>query len=152
MGHRYFTSTSQDTASISTMGSGSLQLQTRFGTKFIVICIADDHSNSNWYIQGLSSVLSVTVCEVFLTMSLPVVLSESERAYILGGVRDDVRADGRGCRHVRHFSVRTGVVSNTSGSALIERVSPHTHVPTRYPCFVIDAGKDECYCWSEGGA
>lgn len=54
-------------------------------------------------------------------MSSAVVLSESEREFILGGVRDDVRADGRGCRHVRHFSLQTGVVSNTSGSALIER-------------------------------
>lgn len=59
-------------------------------------------------------------------MSFPVVLSESEREHILGGVKIGVRADGRGCKHVRHFSLKTGVVSNTSGSALIERVSAHT--------------------------
>lgn len=50
------------------------------------------------------------------------VLSETERKYILGGVRENVRADGRGCRDVRHFSLRLGVVSNTNGSALVERV------------------------------
>lgn len=60
-------------------------------------------------------------------MSFPVVLSESEREYILGGVKSDVRADGRGRKHVRHFSLKTGVVSNTSGSALIERVSSYPH-------------------------
>lgn len=58
-------------------------------------------------------------------MSIAVVLSENEREYILGGVKDGVRADGRGCKHVRHFSLKKGVVSNTSGSALIERVSRH---------------------------
>lgn len=49
-------------------------------------------------------------------------LSASERQYIIDGVRADVRADGRRCRHVRHFSLKTGVVSNTSGSAMVERV------------------------------
>ena len=51
------------------------------------------------------------------------VLSESERDFIVRGVREDVRADGRGCRDVRHYSLRLGVVSNTSGSAHVERVS-----------------------------
>ena len=55
-------------------------------------------------------------------MALHSVLSDTEREYILGGVREGVRADGRGCRDVRHFSLRLGVVSNTSGSALVERV------------------------------
>ena len=50
------------------------------------------------------------------------VLSESEKQFILGGVKDDVRSDGRCCRHVRHFDLKKGVVSNTSGSAMIERV------------------------------
>ncbi len=50
------------------------------------------------------------------------VLSANEKEFIIAGVLDDVRADGRGCDHVRHFSLRTGVVSNTNGSAKIERV------------------------------
>ena len=51
------------------------------------------------------------------------ILSENEREFIVGGVKADIRADGRGCRHVRHFVLKKGVVSNTSGSAKIERVS-----------------------------
>ena len=51
-------------------------------------------------------------------------LSQSEREYIVNGVREDLRADGRTCTDYRHFTVRTGVVSNTSGSAKIELVSP----------------------------
>jgi hypothetical protein len=49
-------------------------------------------------------------------------LSQSERDYIVSGVREDLRADGRTCTDYRHFKVRTGVVSNTSGSAKIELV------------------------------
>lgn len=49
-------------------------------------------------------------------------LSETERQFILGGVEMDIRSDGRGCRHVRQFTLKSGVVSNTSGSAMIERV------------------------------
>ena len=50
-------------------------------------------------------------------------LSQSEREYIVSGVREDLRADGRTCRDYRHFTVRTGIVSNTSGSAKVELVS-----------------------------
>ena len=49
-------------------------------------------------------------------------LSQNEREYIVSGVREDLRADGRACTDYRHFKVRTGVVSNTSGSAKIELV------------------------------
>ena len=50
-------------------------------------------------------------------------LSQNEREYIVNGVREDLRADGRACTDYRHFKVRTGVVSNTSGSAKIELVN-----------------------------
>lgn len=50
-------------------------------------------------------------------------LSEYERDYIVTGVNQDLREDGRNCRDYRHFSVRTGVVSNTSGSARVQLVS-----------------------------
>lgn len=55
-------------------------------------------------------------------MALVPILSESERQYILEGVRQDIREDGRSCNRARYFSVKTGVVSNTSGSAKINRV------------------------------
>ena len=61
-------------------------------------------------------------------------LSQSEREYIVSGVREDLRADGRTCTDYRHFKVRTGVVSNTSGSAKIElvrhcnRVCMHSYI------------------------
>jgi len=49
-------------------------------------------------------------------------LSRSERQYILEGVRENIRADGRECDAVGYFSLKTGVVSNTNGSAKIDRV------------------------------
>ena len=67
-------------------------------------------------------IIQADLVRVVRSMSLHTVLSESEREYILCGIKEGVRADGRGCRDVRHFSLRLGVVSNTSGSALIERV------------------------------
>lgn len=44
-------------------------------------------------------------------------LSEAERTYVLHGVQDDLRVDGRCCGDYRHMEVETGVVSNTNGSA-----------------------------------
>lgn len=51
-------------------------------------------------------------------------LSKYERDYIVAGVNQDLREDGRNCRDYRHFFLSTGVVSNTSGSARIQLVSP----------------------------
>ena len=50
-------------------------------------------------------------------------LSKYEREYIVAGVHQDLREDGRKCRDHRNFSLSTGVVSNTSGSAKIQLVS-----------------------------
>ena len=50
-------------------------------------------------------------------------LSRWEREYITSGVNEDFRADGRCCKDYRHFTLETGVVSNTSGSAKIKLVS-----------------------------
>lgn len=50
-------------------------------------------------------------------------LSRYEREYIVSGVNEDLRADGRTCRDFRDFSLESGVVSNTSGSARIRLVS-----------------------------
>jgi len=44
-------------------------------------------------------------------------LSSFERTFIIGGVEQDFRSDGRSCHDYRHFEVETGIVSNTSGSA-----------------------------------
>ncbi|KAL5467333.1 hypothetical protein EMCRGX_G031546 [Ephydatia muelleri] len=47
-------------------------------------------------------------------------LSRWEREYIVSGVNEDFRTDGRSCKDYRHFTLETGVVSNTSGSARIK--------------------------------
>ncbi|TTP27309.1 Exosome complex exonuclease RRP42 [Bagarius yarrelli] len=46
-------------------------------------------------------------------------VSEAERVYVLHGVRDDLRVDGRGCEDYRHMEIETDVVSNTDGSAKV---------------------------------
>jgi len=46
-----------------------------------------------------------------------VLLSEAERTFILHGVQDDLRSDGRGCEDYRHMELETDIVSNTNGSA-----------------------------------
>lgn len=47
-------------------------------------------------------------------------LSCCEREYIISGVNEDFRTDGRSCKDYRNFTLETGVVSNTSGSAKIK--------------------------------
>ncbi|XP_020663335.3 exosome complex component RRP42 [Pogona vitticeps] len=49
-----------------------------------------------------------------------VVLSEAEKVYIIHGVQEDLRVDGRGCEDYRCIEVETDVVSNTSGSARVK--------------------------------
>ncbi|KAM8966387.1 exosome complex component RRP42 [Pelodytes ibericus] len=49
-----------------------------------------------------------------------VVLSEAEKVYILHGIQDDLRCDGRGCEDYRYIEVETDVVSNTTGSARVK--------------------------------
>ncbi|XP_062975908.1 exosome complex component RRP42 [Elgaria multicarinata webbii] len=49
-----------------------------------------------------------------------VVLSEAEKVYIMHGVQEDLRVDGRGCEDYRCTEVETDVVSNTSGSARVK--------------------------------
>lgn len=43
-------------------------------------------------------------------------LSEAERTFIIHGVEDDLRCDGRRRDDFRHLELETGVVSNTNGS------------------------------------
>ena len=49
-------------------------------------------------------------------------LSDFEISYIKKGVLADIRSDGRSCRDYRNFELRSGIVSNTSGSAEIKLV------------------------------
>ncbi|XP_076850138.1 exosome complex component RRP42 isoform X2 [Brachyhypopomus gauderio] len=46
-------------------------------------------------------------------------VSEAEKVYIMHGVLDDLRLDGRGCEDYRHMEIETDVVSNTDGSAKV---------------------------------
>ncbi|KAL2080598.1 hypothetical protein ACEWY4_024391 [Coilia grayii] len=53
-------------------------------------------------------------------------ISEAEKLYVVHGVRDDLRVDGRGCEDYRHTEIETDVVSNTDGSAKV--TLGHTNV------------------------
>ena len=44
-------------------------------------------------------------------------MSEAERTFIVHGVQDNFRGDGRGCEDYRHVDIETDVLSNASGSA-----------------------------------
>lgn len=46
-------------------------------------------------------------------------LSDAEKVFILHGVQDNCREDGRGCEQYRHLEIETSVVSNTNGSARV---------------------------------
>ncbi|XP_077865994.1 exosome complex exonuclease RRP42-like [Saccoglossus kowalevskii] len=49
-----------------------------------------------------------------------VLLSEAERTFILHGVQDGLRTDGRTCEEYRIMELQCDVVSNTSGSARLK--------------------------------
>ena len=51
-----------------------------------------------------------------------VVLSKDEKVFIMNGVFDDFRVDGRARRDYRYFEIETGIVSNTNGSARLRLV------------------------------
>lgn len=64
-------------------------------------------------------------------------MSTFERAYIVGGIEQDFRSDGRSCQDYRHFEVETGIVSNTSGSARLRLV-----IGFFLPCYISSAGEN----------
>ena len=73
-----------------------------------------------------ASVVSIVKCSrwhVLRSMASIPLLSLSERQYILDGVKQNIRADGRKCDAVGYFNQKTGVASNTNGSAKVDRVS-----------------------------
>lgn len=47
-------------------------------------------------------------------------LGEGEKTFIIHGIKDDLRSDGRTCRSYRSMELECGVVSNTSGSARLK--------------------------------
>lgn len=49
-------------------------------------------------------------------------LSPYEQAFVLSGIEAGVRADGRGRTDYRHFTIETGILSNTNGSARLQLV------------------------------
>lgn len=46
-------------------------------------------------------------------------ISGGEREFVLGGIRDDVRGDGRGCGDLRPMVLSTGILDMASGSARV---------------------------------
>jgi len=70
-------------------------------------------------------------------------LSSFERTFIVGGVEQDFRSDGRSCQDYRHFEVETGIVSNTSGSARLRLVC---NLFVDYSNLGLD-GRDVCFSW-----
>ncbi|KAK3610036.1 hypothetical protein CHS0354_032393 [Potamilus streckersoni] len=48
-----------------------------------------------------------------------VLLSDAEKTFIIHGIQDNLRDDGRGCEDYRHMEIETDVVSSTSGSAKV---------------------------------
>jgi len=52
-------------------------------------------------------------------MATRVTISTSEHQFIRQGVDQDIRGDGRGRMDYRHFTLETGIISQTNGSARI---------------------------------
>ncbi|XP_077503160.1 exosome complex component RRP42-like isoform X4 [Amblyomma americanum] len=46
-----------------------------------------------------------------------VLISEAEKTYIVHGIQEDLRCDGRSCLEYRFLELETGIVSNCSGSS-----------------------------------
>lgn len=67
-------------------------------------------------------------------------MSTFERAYIVGGIEQDFRSDGRSCQDYRHFEVETGIVSNTSGSARLRLVIVF------FFALLCKFGRQKCIC------
>ncbi len=56
-------------------------------------------------------------------MAAGVTISAEERAYLISGIQQDFRTDGRCCSDYNYFTVETGVVNSTNGSAKVKLVS-----------------------------
>lgn len=47
-------------------------------------------------------------------------ISKAEQIYICDGVEDDIRQDGRGRMDYRDFTIETGVLPQSNGSAMLQ--------------------------------
>lgn len=52
-----------------------------------------------------------------------VLISEAEKTYIVHGIQEDLRCDGRSCLEYRFLELETGIVSNCSGSSHVRLAS-----------------------------
>ena len=82
--------------------------------------------------------------EFFVNMAT-VSLSAFERSYIIRGVQEGIRADGREAKDYRHFDLTTNVIPNTNGSAEIKMVDIIFKSVIWQPFFTI--GKDKHHSW-----
>ena len=60
-------------------------------------------------------------------------LSAEERSYIVSGIVENFRADGRSRRDFRNFEFKKNVISNTNGSVQLQLVRLRT-VPLSLEC------------------
>ncbi|KAG1664673.1 Exosome complex exonuclease RRP42 [Nymphon striatum] len=79
-----------------------------------------------------------------------ILLSESEKNYVLQGIQDDMRVDGRSCNEFREMVLELDVVSNTNGSAHLRLANTDVLVGVKAeletpkpPC--IDEGRIEIF-------
>ena len=79
-------------------------------------------------------------------------LSEAERTYVLHGVQDDLRVDGRCCGDYRHMEVETGVVSNTNGSARLRLANTDilVGIKVRWQSLSTKVNRKEIFIWPFG--
>jgi len=54
-----------------------------------------------------------------MALSLYGLISESEKKFIVGGVNEDMRTDGRTCSDFRTIEMETDCIATTNGSARI---------------------------------
>ena len=47
------------------------------------------------------------------------ILGDSEKWFVIHGIQDDFRTDGRSCEDYRHIELETGIISNAHGSSKI---------------------------------
>ncbi|CAG5123276.1 unnamed protein product, partial [Candidula unifasciata] len=70
-------------------------------------------------------------------------LSEAEKTFILHGIQDNFREDGRGCEDFRHMEVETGLISNTNGSARVRLASTDVLVGVKVQLTPVNPKKPE---------
>ena len=56
-------------------------------------------------------------------------LADDQRDFIIHGVREDFRNDGRSCKDYRKFELSTDLITNANASAKIKLVISYTHSP-----------------------